>query len=792
MRFAIRSLRRRPVFTLAAVLTIALAIGANTALFGIIYAVLIQPLPFRDPGRLVQIWETHPALPQLQVTVPDFLDWQNQSRSFDDVAAYTLSAMNTATLLGQGEPEIVHATMATSNLFPTMGIQPLAGRTFNIDEDRTKKRVAVLSEKLWRRKFAADSGVLGKRIRLDGESFTVLGVLRQRQAFPEWADLWIPMSLIEAQLQNRRKFHPLEVVARLKSGVSAEQAQHDIQNISRHLAKAFPDTNGTVGAYVIPLARELTRNVRPSLLLAWGAVGLVLLIACANLAHLFMARMLDQRQEMDVREALGAKPAHLVRQVMTESLLVAVVGGGAGVALGAWAVQFAGAMAGGQIPRVEWTAIEWPASLFAVGISLICGVLFGLPACWQVLRPRARLSGGGRSLVRARSSVGGVLMAGEIAIALLVLTGAALLSRTFAALLSENPGFQAERILTIPNLPLRSDFNKSAQFLSTELIPALRGIPGVQDIAAINSAPMSLGPTEHSRFATRFGLEGSRFDPGSYPVAQIRWLTPGYFHVLGIPLIRGRWLDESDRGELRILINETMARRVFRDQDPIGKRIILGVMDAKPEFDEIVGVVGDVRDLGLDQEVEPTLYQVAAGPSMTLLLKTVASPEQFATAVRDAIHGVDPELPVTKIQPLERSLIESLSRRRFAMVLLAAFAAIAAFLTAAGIYGLLAYSVNARIREFGVRAAVGATRSKLIRMILREAAILTGPGLVAGIVLSVAFAGVMRSFVYQLSPVDPISILSAGLFLASVVLLAAWLPARRAAAVDPAVALRSE
>jgi putative ABC transport system permease protein len=774
MRSAIRSLRRRPAFALAGILTIALGVGANTALFGVIDAVLIQALPFRDPGQLVRIWETHPALAQLQVTAPDFRDWRAQSRSFEAMSAHTLSAMNSATLLGQGQPAVVHGTMASSDLFSTMGIRPILGRDFSADEERTKQQVAVISENLWRRKFAADPAIAGKQIRIDKQSFTVVGVVPQRQVFPEWADFWFPLSLMERDLQDRRKFHPLEVVARLKPGVTVEQAQSEIQGIARRLAQAHPDTNATVGAFVIPLAREMTRDVRPALLLAWAAVGLVLLMACANLAHLFLARIVERREEMAIREALGARSLQLIRPVMTESLTLAVAGGAAGIAVAACVSRLL------PSDRTPWQAPVW---LYAIAVSVIAGILFGLPACWHVLRERQILTASARSIARGRSRLGFVLLAGEVAMAFLVLAGAALLARNFAALLAEPPGFEAELVLEIPDLPSQGGWDK----LTADLLR----VPGVQEVAAVNSAPMSLAPSEHSRFATRFGIEGRVFDKGSFPVAQYRWSTPDYFQVLGIPLRRGRWLTNSEADESRALINETLARRFFPHQDAVGQHLILGVMDPRQSSLEIAGVVADTRDLGLDQEVEPMLYSISTSPVMTVLIKTQSDPAQFPRAVRDAIQSLDAEIPISKIQPLAQNVVDSLARRRFALTLLGVFGAIAALLTAAGIYGLLAYSVNARVREFGVRGAVGATRGRLVAMILREAALLMAPGLAAGLVLAFAFSSVMRGFVYRLSPLDPVSLASAAGLIVLLTMFSAWLPARRAAAVDPASALRS-
>jgi putative ABC transport system permease protein len=792
MRAALRNLRRRPAFSATAILTIALGIGANTALFSVIYSVLIRPLPFRDPGRLVQIWETHPALPRLQVAMPDFEDWRSQARSFEQLAVYTLSAMNNITLLGQGAPAVIHGTMASSNLFPAMGIQPLAGRAFTAEEERTKQHVVLISEALWRRRFGSDPRVIGRQIRLETESFRMIGIVPQRQAFPEWADLWMPLSLVESDLRTTRKYHPLEVIARLKPGVTTAEAEVGIETIARRLAAQHPATNGHVGAYLVPLAEEITAGVRPSLMLAWAAGGLVLLIACVNLAHLFLARMLERRDEIAIREALGATPWRLMRQLLGESLLVAAIGGAAGLALAAWAVELLRKIAPSHVPRIEWTTLNGPVWLFAIAISAIAGVLFGLPAGWQAMRPRKPLSGAGMRTTRAQSRLSAVLMAAEIAMSLTVLSGAALLTRNFAALLDEDPGFQAANVWEIPNLPLRPDWNAAAQFLSTRVEPALRALPGVIDVAAVNSAPMSLRPTEHSRFSTRFGIGGRTFHSGNYPVAQTRWITSGFFHVLGIPLERGRWLDETDRDKPRIVINESMARRFFPDRDPVGQRLILGVMDPKQNASEIVGVVGDVRDFGLDHEPEPTFYGVSTGPAMTLLVKTASGSGRFAAALRDAIHSVDPEIPVTTVEPLEQNVADSLADRRFALLLLAIFGAMAALLTAGGIYGLLAQSVTARIREFGVRAAIGAAPAELIAMILREALTLAIPGLIAGAVLSLAFAKTMKTVVSQLSAADPISIAVACALLLAIVFCAAWLPARRAAAVDPAAALRSE
>src|SRR5579862_7729925 len=475
LRQTLRSLGRRPAFALAAMLTVALGVGANTAVYRVIYAVLLRPLPFHEPERLMQVWENTPALPQLQVTVPDYEDWRSQTRTFVQMAAYTFQAMNHITLAGQGEPEVVQATNASADLFPVMGIQLLLGSGFSAADDREQRPVALISEKLWRQKFHANRAIVGRAMRLETESFTVIGVVPTRQAFPPLADVWMPFSRIEPELRNRRKYHPLEVIGRLRPGLSEDAGDREVRAIAARLAAEYRDTNGTVSAHAVPLVREITGDVRPALLLVWAAVGLVLLMACANLAHMLLARMLDRRQEMAIRASLGAGRAALTRLVLTESLWLALAGGAGGALLAAAAGRFLERMAHGRIPRLDELGAAGHAPLFVLAVSLVCGILFTLPACAQALRTDTQPFSG-RSMSKPRSPLGSVLIAAEVAMAFVVLVGAALLVHSFAGLLSEDPGFQAKGVLAV-ELPLpssRYDGQKAAQFLNAQLAPADR------------------------------------------------------------------------------------------------------------------------------------------------------------------------------------------------------------------------------------------------------------------------------------------------------------------------------
>lgn len=787
LRRVFRSILQRPAFTTVVLLTVALGVGANTAVFSLIHAVLLEPLPFFEPGRLAQIWETHPELHNFQVSFPDFLDWRQSARDID-LAAYTFQAMNKITLLGQGYPVRVQATMASAGLFPQLGVKPMLGRAFDLREEQHQDRVALISESLWRRKFGADRRIAGRLMRLESQPFTIIGVVRQTHAFPVWADVWIPLSFTEPELQSTRGYHPLEVVGRLGRGVSIERAQTEMETIARRLSAAHPDTNGTVGAFLIPLIDQTTGEARPALLIAWIAVGLVLLIACSNLAHLMMTRSIGQRREVAIRLSLGAGSVAAVRQFLYEGVVLSLCGGGLGLVLAASVLPILRDFARQRIPRLEGTTLDGSVLLFGLLVSLLSGLLFALPACWQAVRADLgqvmKMSGG---LGPRRSPASALLMASEVALAVVVMSGAALLVRSFAALLRVDPGFRAPGVLAV-DVPLSRDWNKSYELFETRMAPRLRSIPGVEGVAAANSAPMSLGAAERTRFATRFGVAGRSFEPGHYPTAQLRWVTPDDFRVLGIPLKRGRLLAESDHGQPRYLINETLARRFFPDRDPVGQKLILGVVSPDPKPQEIAGVVGDVREFELGSAPEPAMYVIDVSPVMTVLVRGSADPAVITGRIRE----VDAEIAVGAVRTMDSYVKSSLTRLRFALWLLGTFAGLAALLSAAGIYGVVGYSAGRRLREFGIRSAVGAQRRDLLAMILREALSVAAAGIFAGLCAALWLARFMKSLLFQVRATD---VVSHGVVLISVVVLcavAALIPAGRAAGVNPASALRQE
>ncbi len=797
LRWALRTLWRNRGFALAAILTVALGVGTNTAVFSVVRGVLLRPLPFRSPDRLAMLWQTHPALPLLQVTAQDFEEWRATSHSFEQMAAYTLEAMNKISLIGYGEPAEIQATMMSANLMPMMGIEPLAGRGILPSEYQGREHVALIGENLWRRKFGADRSIVGKPIRLEGDAFTIVGIVPRRNAFPVWADLWLPLSLLEPDLQTNRQFHPLEVVARLRPGVSQASAEAELQTIARRLAQDYPRTNKTLGAAVIPLAEHVSGAARPALLVAWAAVGLILLIACVNVAHLLLARGASRKKEAAVRAALGARRGQLIRLFLAESVSIAVLGGLLGLAMAWYLTPALTSLAAGEIPRLAQVSIDRGVFLFTFAISALCGVLFGLPAALQgaradlseVLKQGGGISGGPRHV-----RIGGVLVLAEVALSLAVLIGVGLLVRSFAALLQVDAGFRPHNLLTMQvHLPTGQDgWPRAWTFFHDMLFPEIRKLPGVTAVAAANTAPMMIDRTEHSRFATRFGIAGRTYESGRFPVAQIRWVSPDYLQVMGIPLKRGRYLTDSDHNKPFMVIDETLARRFFPGQDPVGKRILMDVMTPKPHAVEIAGVVGDTRDFALDIVPDPMLYSVDMSPTMDLIVRTSGDPAGLGAAIRRAALSASPALVVSEAHTMDRVIEDSLALRRFALLLVGGFAMLALALAAIGIHGVVSYSVTTRTREFGLRMALGAQRRDVAGLLIRESLATLAPGIAIGCAAGFALTRIMASLLYNVTATDPLTYLGAAAFLTLVALVAMYIPARRATRIDPMRALREQ
>jgi predicted permease len=788
---ALRSALQRPAFALTAVLTIALGIGANTAVYAVVHAVLLSPLPFRQPQELVQVWETHPELHNLQVSAPDYLDWKASVKSLH-LAAYTFEAMDKTSLLGQGVPIPIQATNASAELFPLLGIKPLLGRIYGPDDQ--KQPLVLLSEHLWRYKFSADVHVVGRAIRLGTASFTVAGILPDRNAFPQWADVWMPLSLIDPNLSGTRKFHPLEVVGRLKPGASLLQAELDLERVARNLAVANPATNGKIGAHVVSLDDSFVGAVRPALVLAWAAVCLVLLIACANLAHLMMARSLNRRAEMALRVALGASRLDILRLLATETILLSAAGGLLGIVAASFVLPVLERLASGQLPRLEGVAMNGPVLLFGGVACFLVALLFAAPAWLQALRSDLihETTGSSRGHTAKRSWATSLLLASEVAFSGAVLVTALLLLRSSSLALQTSPGFDAHNRLVVHTPLVDGDWQKSYELFQSRVAPALKTLPSVSDVAAVNSVPMSLGATEHTRFATRFGIVGRDFEPGHFPTAQIRWSTPNYFQVLGIRLLNGRWLRETDNNQPVYLINETLARRFFPHSNPVGQKLLLGVVTPNPQANEIAGVVADVHEFGLTADPEPTMYSIAVSPEMDVVVRAASANAPIEKPLAAMLRRVNPQAATGPVKPLADYVAASVAKQRFILTLIASFALIALSLCAVGIYGVFSYSVSRRLREFGVRVAIGARRRDVVRQVVGECLFVTIPGTLAGIALSLASARLMRSLLYRVAPTDPLSSGAAVCLIGVLCVACVLLPAVRAARVDPASMLREQ
>jgi putative ABC transport system permease protein len=792
-------LAKRPGFTLIAALALALGIGANSAIFTVVNAVLLRPLPYPQADRLVWIWGTNPAnnVPEETASAPDYADWKKFSQSFDQMGAF---ARTSVILTGEGEPERALGGLVTDGFFSVLGTEAKLGRTFTPEEDLPKAQpVAILSEGLWQRKFGSDPQIIGKSIIINGNSTTIVGVLsadfRNPRPDAPHSDLWMPFRLDYAQANRRSDY--LGVIARLKPGVSIEQSRAEMDQIAASLSNQYPNTNAGWGVKVIPLHERFVGNVRLNVLFLMIAVALLLMIACANVANLLLARAAARRKEIAIRAALGARRGRVIRQLLTESVMLSLVGGAAGLGLAAWGVDVLISFSPADLPRLDSIGLDARVVVFTLAVSILTGILFGLAPAIQSSSTKLGecLKEGGRdSLESGGSILRNTLAAAEIAIALLLLIGAGLMARSFAELQKVDPGFSDKEVLTSQIQLPRTRYKEGPQVSAfyNQLLERISTLPGMQACALISDPPMSGNSN-----AIAFAVEGRPpLPPDQFQDAEAYTASEDYFRVMNIPVKRGRAFTSEDRadGPLSMVINETFARRYFPGEDPLSHRITLNNPQQGP-WAQIVGIVGDVRHDGMGAEPYPQMYSATSQSpprGATLVMKTEADPSSLISAVRSEIRNIDAGLPLYNIRPMEQLTRESMARPRFNTFLIALFAALALLLASVGIYGVMSYSVTQRTHEIGVRMALGAASTDITRMIVWHGLKVSLAGVTVGLGASFALTWLMKSLLYGVSATDPLTFAAIAALLTLVAMVACYIPARRATRVDPMIALRYE
>lgn len=807
--YGLRQLRHNPGFTTVAILTLALGIGANTAIFSVVNAVLLRPLSFAAPQQLVSVVSTrlHGNVPD-NASYPDFADWRAQNHVFSQMAAYDTDNF---TLTGQGEAMHIQGAVVSADLFSLLGVKPVLGRAFLPDEDKLPAAngafAIILSHRLWRERFNADPGIVGRTIEIDNRDFAVVGVMPAGFQFPiqaEPADFWMTMAITFVtapglpSMAEQRGAHYLDVIARLKPHVSRAEAQAEMNTIVSRLNKQYPD-NAPRGVEVVPEMDRVAGPARPALLILLAAVGCVLLIACANVANLMLARGASRQKEMAVRAALGAGRGRMIRQLLTESVLLASLGGVLGAALGLWGISGLISLLPVDIPRLVGTRIDSTVLLFTALVSMLTGILFGLAPVAQSSRLDfvESLKEGGRGLSEGLhgSRARGFLVMADVAVAAVLLVGAGLLINSFLRLQRVDPGFNPQRVLTFKmDLPyVRYSGLRQTQFFKRAL-ERLSHLPGVLSASAV--LPLPLDGNEVGTFLT---IEGQPVAEADQPRTCYSWVEPGYFRTVGIPLTKGRDFAAADdlKATPVVIINQTLARRFFPHQDPIGKRIKPGIGNGykMPPFREIVGVVGDVRQYGLPSAPGPEVYvpleQSPLG-SMNFVVHTGVDPLSMVDTIRKEIAEMDKDLPFYSVKTFNQYLGRGLAQPRFLALLLGLFAGLALALAAVGLYGLISYSVSRRTHEIGIRMALGATQREVLSMVVEQGAVLAAIGGAVGLVAAFALTRLMASLLYGVGSTDPLTFGAVSLLLAGVALLASYVPARQATKVDPMVALRYE
>ena len=806
VRFGLRMLARNPGFTAVAVITLALGIGANTAVFSVVDAVLLKPLPYADPDRLATVESLdrrHAPVPHT-LSYPDFFDFRAQNHVFE----HLITGRDTNLVLtGAGEPRQLDAEMVTWDAFPALGVRPNQGRGFLPSEETRGTHVVVLSHSFWQKQFGGDPSLVGRTITLDRKPYTVVGIAPAGFAYPPNEpniQLWTTIAGDRESpgggqpMTEQRGAHLLRALGRLKRGVSIEQAHADLNVIAGALAKQYPESNtNTAQAAVEPALETLVGESRAPLLMLLGAVGLVLLIACANIANLLLARTAAREHEMAVRAAVGAGRGRVIRQLLTESLLLAILGGAAGTLLAEYGLGLALPLGGESIPRLAQARIDSTVLVFSLVLAILTTVLFGLMPALQAskvdlagsLKEWARGSAGGHDRIR------GALVVAQVTLGLVLVSGAGLLMASFLNLAKSDLGLQPDHLLTYWfGLPDAQYNAAQQQAFDDQLIERMRSLPGVQSAAGV--WPLPLGGDNAT---VSFNIEERPVAVPSRPSARMAFATPGYFSTAGIPLLKGRFFTEHDdaKAPLVLIVNRAFADKFFPGENVIGKRITPGATaaDGKESPHEIVGVVGSAKLFAMDTEPKPIYYfpykQLPWMPPV-MLLRTAVPPRTLESAVRDQVRALDPLVPVFQVRTMDELLSTQITEPRFATVLLGSFAGMALLLTMVGLYGVMAYSVSRRTREIGVRIALGAGRSEVLGMVLKQASVLLGAGLALGLAGSLAGDRLLHSMLYGFSTLNPLVLGLSVLLVAATGLLAAYLPARRAAQVDPMVALRYE
>ena len=802
LRYGLRTLIKNPGFTIVAVIALALGIGANSAIFSVVNAILLRPLPYKNPDQLVVIWEnaTHLGFPKDTPSPANFLDWRQQSTLFEGMAAFAERSFN---LTGVGEPERLDGRRVSANLFEMLGVKPIVGRTFVPQEDQPGAKVVLLNESLWKRRFGGDPGVIGRAVNLNGEPYTVVGVLPQTVRLPtpgNWRDqVWVPLAFPSEEAASRGA-HYLEVIARMKTGMTLPKAQAEMDTIAARLAQQYPDFNARRGAVVTPLHEEIVGKMKSPLLILLGAVAFVLLIACANVANLLLARAAVRQKEIALRLALGANRARLTKQLLVESVLLSLVGGLVGLGLAYFGLNVLTRFIPQDVAQADTITIDAKVLLFTLAVAVITGLIFGLAPATQAshfnlnetLKEGGRDSGAGVRGKRLRNS----LVIAEVATSFILLVGAGLLINSFVHLRTLDPGFRADHLLAL-NVDLSEvkypDTQRRTAFFE-EVTRRVRTLPGVQSVAVAGNLPFT-----YNGDSTLIAVEGIPDPPiDQWPDVIYRTVGPGYLATMGIPLVRGRDFNDQDTLDTTpvVVISEKTAKRYWPNEDPIGKRLKTGATASDVPWRTVIGLVKDVRQNDFIAEPKMQMYfsyrQVKDLVANALVVRTSVDPLSLATSVRNTIWAVDKDQPVANIDSMEHIVAGAVARQRFSMLLLAIFAGLALVLAAVGIYGVMSYSVAQQTREIGIRIALGAQRGDVLRMTVKEGLKLVGVGLLIGLISAFVLTRVMESLLFGISATDPVTFGIICVVLLIVATLASYIPALRAATVDPMVALRAQ